>query len=223
MTVSSSGREFRSFWNKRKTRKMSPLHKDEKLALLQIARKAVESALLGRAVLEVPAVGGNLAELRGAFVTLHCRGRLRGCIGRVAPVEPLAAVVADCAAAAALDDPRFPRMKPADLRDVEIELSVLSFARPATVEEVQPGVHGLIVSQREKRGVLLPQVAAERRWSRERFLEETCQKAGLAANAWRSLETQIEIFTAEVFSESDCEKPPGGDSAADHGAYSSSQ
>lgn len=201
---------------------MSPLHKDEKLALLQIARRSLESALLGRAAMEVPAASGSLGELRGAFVTLHCRGRLRGCIGRVASVEPLAEVVADCAAAA-LADPRFPRMKPTDLRDVRIELSVLSFARPATPEEVQPGMHGLIVSQGEKRGVLLPQVAAERRWSRERFLEETCQKAGLAAEAWRSPETRIEIFTAEIFSESDCERPSGGDSAADHDAYSSSQ
>lgn len=199
------------------------LHKDEKLALLQIARKAVESALLGRASAEVAAATGSLAELRGAFVTLHCRGRLRGCIGRVAPIEPLAEVVADCAVAATLDDARFPRMKAADLQDVQIELSVLSRARRATPEEVQPGIHGLIISQGEKRGVLLPQVAAERRWPRERFLEETCQKAGLAADAWRSTDTQIEIFTAEVFSDADCEGASGGDSATDSDAYSSSQ
>jgi AmmeMemoRadiSam system protein A len=203
---------------------MSPLHNDEKLALLQIARKAVECALLEQAAPEIPAATGNLAALRGAFVTLHCRGRLRGCIGRVAPIEPLAEVVAGCAAAAAVDDPRFPPMKPADLRDLQIELSVLSSPRRATAEEVRPGIHGLMVSQGEKRGVLLPQVAAERHWPRERFLEETCEKAGLAPHAWRRPDTHIEIFTAEVFSESDGEVPSsGGHSAANRDAYSSSQ
>ena len=203
---------------------MSPLHKDEKLALLQVARQSVESALLKEAPPQIPAATGNLAEARGAFVTLRCRGRLRGCIGRVAPVETLAEVVAECAAAAAVDDPRFPPTKHADLRDLQIELSVLSSPHAAMAEEVQPGVHGVIISQGGKRGVLLPQVASERRWTRERFLEETCQKAGLAPDAWRNPNTQIEIFTAEVFSEFDCEGPSkGGQSAANRDAYSNSQ
>lgn len=202
---------------------MFPLHNDEKLALLQIARKAVESALREQVPPEIPAPAGNLAALCGAFVTLHCRGRLRGCIGRVAAVEPLAVVVADCAVAATLDDVRFPRMKIADLRHVDIELSVLSRPRRAEAREVQAGIHGVIISQGEKRGVLLPQVAAQRRWVRERFLEETCQKAGLAPGAWRSPDTRIEIFTAEVFCESEQERPSGGDSAAEGDAYSSSQ
>jgi AmmeMemoRadiSam system protein A len=202
---------------------MSPLHKDEKRALLQIARKAVESAVLERPAAEIPEPTGGLAAFRGAFVTLHCRGRLRGCIGRVASMEPLATVVAECAVAAALDDPRFPRMKPADLRELEIEVSVLSCPRRAAPEEVQPGIHGLIISRGEQRGVLLPQVAAERHWPRERFLEEACQKAGLAPNAWRSADTRVEIFTAEVFSEADCEASGGDNSAANRDAYSNSQ
>lgn len=199
---------------------MSPLHRDEKLALLQIARHAVESALKEQnPVCEPARLRGNLAALSGAFVTLHCRGCLRGCIGRVAAVEPLAEVVADCAVAA-LDDPRFPRMKPRDLGEMRIEVSVLSAPLRARPEEVQPGVHGLIISQGEKRGVLLPQVATERRWPRERFLEETCEKAGLRADAWRSPDTNIEIFTAEVFSESEA---PSGSNAAGGDPYSNSQ
>jgi AmmeMemoRadiSam system protein A len=202
---------------------MCPLRKDEKRSLLDIARKAVESAVLRHAAPEVPAPDGGLAAVHGAFVTLHCRGRLRGCIGRIAAVEALANVVAECAAAAAVDDPRFPQLQAADLRDLRIELSVLSCPQPATAGEVQPGIHGLVISQGEKRGVLLPQVAAERRWSRERFLEETSQKAGLEPDAWQSPTTHIEIFSAEVFSDADAETSSDDDSSAGADAYSSSQ
>ena len=207
---------------------MSPLRNDEKRSLLHIARQAIESALTHGAAPEIATPAGNLAAASGAFVTLHRRGRLRGCIGRVAPVEPLASVVAECAVAAATGDSRFPRLEAADLQDLQIELSVLSCPRRATPEEVQPGIHGLIISQRdgargERRGVLLPQVAIEHRWLRERFLEETCQKAGLAPDAWRSPDTCIEVFTAEVFSEASCAAASDDSSAAGADAYSSSQ
>jgi AmmeMemoRadiSam system protein A len=206
---------------------MSPLGNDEKRSLLKVARGAIESALTHGAVLEMPAPRGNLAAPRGAFVTLHRRGRLRGCIGRVASIEPLAIVVADCAVAAAIDDPRFPPLEIAELREVRIELSILSFPQRAAPEELQPGIHGLIVSQQTHRGVLLPQVAAEYRWSRERFLEETCQKAGLAPDAWQNPDTSIEIFTAEVFSDADAaaasESSDDDGPAASADAYSNSQ
>lgn len=196
---------------------MSPLGNDEKRSLLQIARRAIESALTHGAALEIPVPTGNLAASQGVFVTLHRRDRLRGCIGRVASVEPLAVVVADCAVAAATGDPRFSPLEIAELREVQIELSVLSFPERAAPEQLQPGIHGVIVSQQNRRGVLLPQVAAEHRWSRERFLEETCQKAGLAPDAWQNPDTCIEIFTAEVFSESDvavASQSPDGDGPA---------
>lgn len=196
---------------------MSPLGNDEKRSLLQIARRAIESALTHGAALEIPVPTGNLAASQGVFVTLHRRGRLRGCIGRVASVEPLAVVVADCAVAAATGDPRFSPLEIAELREVQIELSVLSFPERAAPEQLQPGIHGVIVSQQNRRGVLLPQVAAEHRWSRERFLEETCQKAGLAPDAWQNPDTCIEIFTAQVFSESDvavASQSPDGDGPA---------
>ena len=210
--------------NKRKIRKMSPLHNDEKRSLLQIARMSIESVLVHRDPPQFPPPTGNLASPHGAFVTLHYRGRLRGCIGRVASVDPVAAVVADCAVAAATGDPRFPRLKPSDLHDLAIEVSVLSRPERVGPEEVQPGIHGLVISQGEQRGVLLPQVAIRYRWSRENFLQETCLKAGLDPGAWRSPGTSIEIFTAEVFSEVDCAPPPDdGGSAASATPYSSSQ
>ena len=70
-----------------------------------------------------------------------------------------------------------------------------------TLERIEPGKHGLVVSQGRQRGVLLPQVAAEFRWQAQRFLEETCVKAGLERDAWKSSATRVQAFTAEVFSE----------------------
>lgn len=201
------------------------LHNDEKRTLLQIARRAIESALTGSPALEISELNGNLAAPRGVFVTLRRRGRLRGCIGRVLVAEPLARVVAECAVAAALDDPRFSRtrLEPADLKELQIELSVLSAPKRVAPEEVHPGVHGLVISREEKRGVLLPQVAADHHWTRERFLEETCEKAGVAPAAWMDPETCIEVFTAEVFSEADCAASGGENGSPVKTAYSTSQ
>lgn len=202
---------------------MSPLHSDEKQLLLQIDRKTIESALGRSGKPEIPVAVRSLAAPSGAFVTLRRSGRLCGCIGRVSSGETLVSVVAECAIAAATDDPRFRRLEAADLCEVEIELSVLSPLWCATPGEVVPGVHGIIVSRGERRGVLLPQVATEHHWLRERLLEEACQKAGLAPDAWQDANTRIEIFTAEVFSESDYTASPApADGSASAGTYSSS-
>ena len=89
---------------------------------------------------------------------------------------------------------------------MKLEISVLSSFRAVRPEEIQVGAHGLMVSQDRARGLLLPQVAVERHWDRDRFLEETCRKAGLPPDAWRRGAT-IERFTAEVFRE---RNPSGG-------------
>jgi len=87
-----------------------------------------------------------------------------------------------------------------ELPEVEIEISVLSPFFAVAPEDVRPGEHGLMVSLGHQRGLLLPQVASERGWTRERFLEETCAKAGLERDAWKH-GTRLEAFTAFVFSE----------------------
>ncbi|MFZ0878288.1 MAG: AmmeMemoRadiSam system protein A [Candidatus Acidiferrales bacterium] len=185
---------------------MPPLGSDDRRTLLEIARRAVTLAIQKRERLRVDIPPGILSEPAGAFVTLQRHKRLRGCIGRLAPSEPLAQVVADSAMSAALEDPRFEPLRPEELADVEIEISVLSKFAPIAREEVQPGTHGLVIQRGNLRGLLLPQVASEYNWSRERFLEETCVKAGLPRDAWRDGATQISGFTAEVFSEEDFRK-----------------
>lgn len=143
-----------------------------------------------------------LDERRGAFVTLTLHARLRGCIGRVEPDQPLRSMIPAVACLAAFADPRFPPVGATELSALVIEISLLS--RPAAVldlSDVVVGRHGLSIASRGRRGLLLPQVAVEYAWSREEFLDQVCVKAGLPAGAWREPDTRLHAFTAEVFSE----------------------
>lgn len=171
--------------------------------MLELARRAMVAAVSLEKPAEETPKSGIFAEKRGVFVTLHARGRLRGCIGVVEALEPLGESIGRCAVGAGLHDPRFPAVRPEELSELQIEISVLSPPEPIRPEDVELGRHGLLISQGSKRGVLLPQVAVEHKLGRERFLEETCRKAGLNIQAWREPETQILGFTCEVFSERD--------------------
>jgi len=110
-------------------------------------------------------------------------------------------VVAYCAMAAALYDPRFAPMTPPEIDGLAIEISVLSPLVEISREQIEPGKHGLMVSRGVKRGVLLPQVAQQFGWTAERLLEETCQKADLERDDWKQPGTRVQGFTAEIFSE----------------------
>jgi AmmeMemoRadiSam system protein A len=182
---------------------MSSLGSSEKRLLLALARRALTLAVQSRAPLEGFPDDEALQQPGGAFVTLHHRKRLRGCVGQLPSKDSLAAVIAHCAKSAALEDPRFEPVRLDELSGIEIELSVLSQLTDATKGQIEPGKHGLIVSSGWKRGVLLPQVATQFHWDAVRFLEETCVKAGMEPNAWQDESTRIQTFTAEVFSESD--------------------
>ncbi len=182
---------------------MSSLGSRGKQLLLELARRALDVAAERRDFLETLPQDPELGESIGAFVTLRKRGRLRGCIGQIGSGGSLIEVVAHCARSAALEDPRFEPVRAEEVREIEIELSVLSPLEEIAPERIEVGKHGLIVSLGPRRGVLLPQVATECRWDAGRFLEETCLKAGLERQAWRLPETRIHGFTADVFAESD--------------------
>jgi AmmeMemoRadiSam system protein A len=180
----------------------TPLRRPHRERLLRIARNAIAAKLgstgVGADVGELPA---ELTEPSGAFVSLHVDGRLRGCIGSIHASDPLAETVAEMAVAAATSDPRFPAMSARELRDTDIEVSVLTPLRPIAPEDVEVGTHGLYVIQGRYRGLLLPQVPTQYGWDRETFLAQVCHKAGLPSDAWRAKDTQLLAFTAEVFSE----------------------
>jgi uncharacterized protein len=173
----------------------------EQQSLLKIARSAVDSYLAGRAPRLPEVTDGALAAVFGVFVSLHQGVELRGCIGNIHTASPLYRSVAECAIAAAVGDPRFMPLMAAELPDVEFEISVLSpLQRLRNLEEIEIGKHGLLVSKRNYRGLLLPQVASTYGWNQERFLQETCKKAGLKPDDWRE-DANIELFSALVFSE----------------------
>lgn len=178
------------------------LSEAEKKALLKIAREAIESRARGEVRLQDPSIESDVLRAdSGAFVSLHKDGRLRGCIGVFASKEPLWKTVQENAVAAAFKDPRFPPVTEEDLAGIDIEISVLSPLREiADTDEIEVGRHGIFVMQGRNRGVLLPQVAAEYGFDRETFLCETCIKADLPKDAWRS-GASVYIFEAEVFGE----------------------
>ena len=174
----------------------------QKRTLLVLVRETIKAHLSGEPLPQLPKAEGVFAEEAGAFVTLHKRGRLRGCIGNMVGYGPLVKTVQEMAIASATEDPRFPPVRLDEMGEIDIEISVLSPMKKITdVNEIKIGVHGIMMTQGYRRGVLLPQVATEQRWEREEFLENTCHKAGLAGDAWKDKKTTIEIFSAEVFGE----------------------
>jgi AmmeMemoRadiSam system protein A len=180
---------------------MTTLTATERAALLGIARGAILAELgLARAP-DLPAAGA-LAEPRGAFVTLHVAGELRGCIGTFRPQGSLAETVARMAVSAAREDPRFLPLREDEIADLGVAVSALS--PPVRLDDrraVKVGVHGLVVKRGWNRGALLPKVAVEQGWDGETFLARACLKAGLPADAWRAPDTEVEVFEAEEFGE----------------------
>jgi MEMO1 family protein len=176
------------------------LSSEDKAALHRIARESIEAKLLGRNAPSLIALSVNLKENRGAFVTLKTHGQLRGCIGRLAADRPLGEVVAEMALAAAFQDPRFSPLRADELKGLEIEISALTpFKKIAGVEEIQVGKHGILMRNGSSSGLLLPQVATDYGWDRAAFLDHTCQKAGLPGDCWKDKNTEIKIFSADVF------------------------
>ena len=179
----------------------TPLSPAERAALLHLARRAVAARVEGGPAPPLPEGHPRLLQPRGAFVTLKLDGALRGCIGMIQPRLALAESVLRSAAAAATEDPRFPPLGRQEIDRVRIEISALEAPfRVLDRGQVVPGRHGLIVTRGRRRGLLLPQVAAEQGWDARTFVEETCLKAGLPPNACEEGGV-LEAFEAEVFGE----------------------
>lgn len=174
----------------------------EKKKLLAISRKTLEEHVSARTVTDTPVSEQRLLERRGAFVTLNIKGQLRGCIGYIKPVVPLYKAVMEMTVAASSKDMRFRPVTMGELKDITIEISVLTPLKLInSVNEIQVGTHGLYIVHGFNSGLLLPQVATHYHWGREEFLRHTCSKAGLPADAWKDKEARIYIFSAQIFSE----------------------
>jgi AmmeMemoRadiSam system protein A len=172
---------------------------DERALLLRLAHDSISSALQRRKISLDPPTP-HLTEPRGVFTSLYLNGELRGCVGYVLATCSVFRAVAETARGAAFDDNRFPPVTIEEGPRLKIELSILSHPTPIRPEDIEVGRHGLLISWHGRRGLLLPQVPVERTWDSRTFLEQTCRKAGLPADAWQK-GASIEAFTAEVFGE----------------------
>ncbi len=196
---------------------MAELSEEARKALLGIARSSVEAAARGEPLPALPPeakegelgeeLAKELAQPRGAFVTLKTHGRLRGCLGHFEADMPVGERVLEMARSSALDDSRFShdRIGPDELDDLDIEISVLypleKIDDPLAIEL---GRDGIYVTRGASTGCFLPQVATEMGWSKEEFLSNCCShKARLAPDAWRDPKTTVHRFRAEVFGDKD--------------------
>ena len=179
------------------------LDDSQKATLLKIARTTLEAYFSNQPTPACDVAGEALRTQKGAFVSLHRGEELRGCIGQLYPDRELYRIVQYCVLSAALEDTRFMPVTQEEVKDLEIEISVLSpFHRIHDIGEIEVGKHGLFMVRGHFRGLLLPQVATQYHWDRTTFLEQTCRKSGLPPAAWRDSQTVIHTFEAEVFSES---------------------
>lgn len=193
---------------------MSNAYSDEDgYFLVKLARKTVDEYVTQKRRNEPPKdTPEHLKEKSGVFVTLNSttenRVSLRGCIGRPYPSQPLVEAVIDSSIDSAVNDPRFPKVTPRELDTIIVDLSVLTppkkieYSKPEELLNlVKVGRDGLIAVQGMWRGLLLPQVPVDWKWNTLKYLEHTCNKAGLPVDAWKDPETEFMSFQAEIFGE----------------------
>ena len=175
------------------------LSDEEKRALKEIAYKSIKDSLDGKRVAKFKVQSSKFNEKCGAFVSLHKKGRLRGCIGHFGEDVPLHEVVAEMARSAAFGDPRFQPVTRDELDDLDIEISVLTpMRRIQSLDEFQLHKHGIYIRKGHRSGTFLPQVADEVNWTKEEFVGHCAQdKAGIGWDGWRDAE--LYVYEAIVF------------------------
>ncbi|MDP2918208.1 MAG: AmmeMemoRadiSam system protein B [bacterium] len=184
-------------------RRGAELNFQEQEQLLEIARKSIESFVETGKIPEFTVKTAVLNQKLGAFVTLEEYEQLRGCIGHFTGDAglPLWQTVREMAVAAASEDPRFMPVQTKELPELKYEISVLGpLEKIDDWRRIEIGKHGVQIRKGFKGGVFLPQVATENNWGREEFLENLCGlKAGLPKDCYKDKDTEIYVFTAQVF------------------------
>jgi len=179
------------------------MNNTQKQTLLKTARDTVEAVIAGGSIPKPKSDDAELNAHCGCFVTLKNKGRLRGCIGQFTSESPLIELVVEMAKASATGDPRFfaEPITADELERLDIEISVLSPLQQTDEPlSLRLGIDGIYIKRGCASGCFLPQVAEETGWSKEEFLSYCCaHKAGLPAEAWKDAETEVYLFTADVF------------------------
>jgi len=181
------------------------MNKEQQSALLKIASDTVRAVIGKKPLPKFEADDPELNAQCGCFVTLKNGERLRGCIGQFVSDKPLVELVAEMAQVSATGDPRFfdDPITADELDELDVEISVLSLLKRTNDPlSLRLGVDGIYIKKGWAAGCFLPQVATETGWSKEEFLSYCCaHKAGLSADAWKDPQTEVYLFTAEVFGE----------------------
>ena len=190
---------------------MENLTEAEKQTLLSLAREALDSSVHGKSLppVDETRLTAMLRADGASFVTLTINDRLRGCIGALQAYQPLYIDVREHAVAAALEDYRFPPVRPSELAKIHIEVSRLTSPQTLIyrdsadlIEKLQPGIDGVILRDGPRRATFLPQV-----WdqipSKEEFLGHLCVKMGAAPNQWKYKHLDVQIYQVEEFHEQD--------------------
>lgn len=179
------------------------LNKQEQDEILKLARNTIEQYVTKSIIPRFNSADPVFNQTGGAFVTIHNNGQLRGCIGTIESNEPIYKTVEEMAIESATQDPRFEPVNEAELKDIDVEVSILSPKRRVSgIDEIELGKHGVIVKKGFAAGVFLPQVAGETGWSKKEFMEHLCEgKAGLSKDAYLDPKTEIYVFEAQVFGE----------------------
>jgi uncharacterized protein (TIGR00296 family) len=185
---------------------------EEGTLAVKMARRVIEEYVRTNRVPKVE-LPPSFDDLSGVFVTLKEDGDLRGCIGYPYPDLPLSRALVDAAVQAATQDPRFPRVRGAELDRIAVEVTVLSEPEPLKAKPMDRPKHitigrdGIIVEYGLYRGLLLPQVPVEQGWGPEDYLEYGCLKAGISPDMWVDERTKVYIFQGQIFQE----KTAGGE------------
>lgn len=179
------------------------MNESQQNTLLKTAKETVKAVITGETVPKPASDDPELNETCGCFVTLKNHGQLRGCIGQFISQIPLIELIVEMAKASATSDPRFfaEPITTDELEHLDVEISVLSpLKKTDDPLSLRLGVDGIYIKRGRTSGCFLPQVATETGWSKEQFLSYCCaHKAGLPADAWKQPNTEVYLFTAEVF------------------------
>jgi len=181
------------------------LNKESQDEALKIARKTLEKYLSSpRSPSSPPSPqSASLLKPLGAFVTLRKNTQLRGCIGEFEPKDPLYLVIQRIAIAAATEDSRFIPVTFDELKDIKIEISVMTPRKKITDwKKIKLGKEGVVTQSGLRSGTFLPQVAQETGWTLEEFLSQLCsQKAGLSPICYKDPNTTLYTFEVQIFAE----------------------
>lgn len=168
------------------------LSEEEKKLLLEISRETLNNYIISRIRYnpELKKLTYNLTQNCGAFVTLYKDGKLRGCIGRFGDDTPLWKIVREMTISSATQDSRFMPVIEKDLKDINIEISVLTpLKKISTLDDLEIGKHGIYIKHGFSSGTFLPQVATEQGWDKEEFVGRCSRdKVGIGYSGWKNAE-----------------------------------